>query len=792
MAPVRSLLWRAFRVFQVYGANTDVGKTVFTTILCRAAKLRWSKEHVSFLKPVSTGPGDEADDLHIERHAPGVARRTLLQYDLAMSPHAAAKATGKLVPSDVELLSEVHRFASRRATRGPGWLFVETAGGVHSPGPSGTTQVDMYAALRCPVVLVADSKLGGISSTISAFESLKLRGYDVEAILVFRDGKYNNEQYLRDYFTSHHSIAVASLPAPPPRIDSDADNEVMAQYYEEESNRAATHKLLHHLDGRHQARINRLDSMGGDAYRQIWYPFTQHTLTSPDNIAVIDSARGDFFQTLVPKTKDAANTNQPALQPSFDGSASWWTQGLGHGNPSLTMSAAYAAGRYGHVMFAGAIHEPALALAETLLHGMKSSRLTRVFYSDNGSTGVEVAVKMALRAARLRYGWAAGADIGIIGLRGGYHGDTIGAMDCAQPSIYNENIEWYNGRGIWFDYPSVKCVRGQWVIEIPDALKAELGGNQVFESLSDVFDLGARRSRQNHRSYEECIERTLSQYLCSGRKFGALLMEPVVVGAGGMELVDPLFQRALVDVVRRSAKLFDASHQPSSSDPTCWSGLPVVFDEVFTGLYRLGRFTASSFLGTEADVSVHAKLLTGGLVPLSTTLASESIFKAFESEDKADALLHGHSYTAHPVGCQVALDSIRQMQAMEGRGEWDWAKDSDWSGSLGSETDANLWSIWPWELLDWVSKQVHFVAGTWALGSILVIHMQATDGMGYKSNAALKLQSFLRDGDGDGEVRWNVHSRVLGNVLYIMGSQKTTKDDVVKIANLVRRALVAH
>lgn len=760
----------------------------------------WGREHTAFLKPVSTGPEDEADDLHVERHAPGVLRRTLLQYDLAMSPHAAAK--GKSVPSDVDLLSKVHQFASRMAARGPGWLFVETAGGVHSPGPSGTTQADLYAALRCPVVLVADSKLGGISLTISAFESLKIRGYDVETILVFRDDKYDNEQYLKDYFTGHHGIAVASLPAPPPKTDIGADTEIMSQYYEEESESTATRRILEHLDRRHRARIDRLDSMCGDAYKQIWYPFTQHKLNSPDNIVVIDSARGDFFQTLVSKP-GATSINQPALQPSFDGSASWWTQGLGHGNPSLTMSAAYAAGRYGHVMFAGAIHEPALALAQTLLHSMKSSRLTRVFYSDNGSTGVEVAVKMALRAARLRYGWAAGTDIGIIGLKGGYHGDTIGAMDCAEPSTYNEKIEWYNGRGIWYDYPSVKCVRGQWAIEMPGALKADLGDDQVFESLSDVFDLDARRSKHKHRAYEKYIERTLSNHLGNGRKFGALLMEPVVVGAGGMELVDPLFQRALVDVVRRSAKLFDARHRhrPGNSDPASWSGLPVIFDEVFTGLYRLGRFTASSFLGTEADVSVHAKLLTGGLVPLSTTLASESIFKAFESDDKADALLHGHSYTAHPVGCQVALESMRQMQAMEGRGEWDWAKESDWSGCLGGRArvaKAELWSIWPWDLLDWVSNQIQCVAGTWALGSILAIHMKAADGTGYKSNAALKLQSFLHDGDRDGNAstssstRWNVHSRVLGNVLYIMGSQKTTQDDVAEIARLVQRALVAH
>ncbi|KAI8958739.1 PLP-dependent transferase [Daldinia sp. FL1419] len=791
MAPVHPLLWSSLRVFQVYGANTDVGKTIIATLLCRAANSIWRKEQTSYLKPVSTGPEDEADDRHIERYAPGVLRKTLLQYDLAMSPHAAAK--GKLVPSDKELLSRIYQFASRSAAQQPGWLFIETAGGVHSPGPTGTTQADLYAAVRCPVILIADSKLGGISLTISAFESLKLRGYDVESILVFRDSEYDNEKYLRDYFTASHGIPVASFPKPPPRAqDEDVDAKAMLQYYKVESQSIGTRSILDHLNRRHQERIERLESMPRDAHERIWYPFTQHTSLSPDKIAVIDSARGDFFQTVVPRAEREINKHVPILQPSFDGSASWWTQGLGHGNPSLTMAAAYAAGRYGHVMFASAVHEPALALADILLSGMKNARLTRVFYSDNGSTGVEVAVKMGLRAARLRYGWDASADIGIIGLKGGYHGDTMGAMDCAEPSTYNENIEWYNGRGIWFDYPNVKCSRGRWIIETPDELRTDPAGNKPFHSLSDVFDIDSRESNGEHKAYEEYIERKLSHYVSKGRKFGALLMEPVVIGAGGMELVDPLFQRALVNVVRRSAKLFGSRSEPNISDSTSWTGLPVIFDEVFTGLYRLGRFTASSFLKTEADVSVHAKLLTGGLVPLSTTLASESIFKAFESNDKADALLHGHSYTAHPIGCQVAVESLRQMQAMEKRGEWNWAKDNDWSEPQIGQSDATkpeVWSIWPWDLLNWISNQTELIAGTWALGSVLSIHMNAADGQGYKSNAALKLQSALLEGNR--ETMWNIHSRVLGNVLYLMGGQKTSKDDIMEIANLIRRALTA-
>ena len=279
--------------------------------------------------------------------------------------------------------------------------------------------------------------------------------------------------------------------------------------------------------------------MAADAHKKIWYPFTQQKLLTQENITTIDAARGDFFHTLIPQAQHGSKpTRNALLQPSFDGSASWWTQGLGHANPSLTLAAAYAAGRYGHVMFAEAIHEPALALAETLLKGMQNPRLSRVFFSDNGSTGVEVALKMALRAARVRYGWTADSPISIIGLKGGYHGDTMGAMDSAEPSIFNEKVEWYDGKGIWFDYPTVKCVRGRWVVEVPETLEdGELGPSEEFETLSEVFDIPVREARQEQQRYERYIEKELKRHVDQGRNFGALVMEPVAIGAGGMLLV---------------------------------------------------------------------------------------------------------------------------------------------------------------------------------------------------------------------------------------------------------------
>ncbi|XWX01772.1 hypothetical protein V2A60_009801 [Cordyceps javanica] len=809
-SPLAALLWRSLRVYQVFGANTEVGKTVFTTLLCKSAKRNWQEENVSFLKPVSTGPLNEADDQlsqnHIKTFTTGINHHTLIQYGIPVSPHTAALASGEQIPSDNSVLARCREHASERAKAGKGWLFMETAGGVHSPGPSGTTQADMYTPLRAPVVLVGDAKLGGISQTIASFEALRIRGYDVQSIMLFQDSKYQNYLYLADYFSQKYNIPVMSLQEPPERLDNEArDVEAMKEYYEQRTEENIVKTVLQHLDHNHTKRLARLESMATKAHETIWYPFTQHEHLPAKDIMTIDSAHGDYFQTYNSKSQEHG-----ALQASFDGSASWWTQGLGHANSQLTMAAAYAAGRYGHVMFAGAIHEPAMTLAENLLQGTGNSRLTRVFYSDNGSTGTEVAVKMGLRAARVRYGWGPNEKLGVIGLKGGYHGDTIGAMDCAEPCIYNENIEWYEGKGYWFDYPTILCKDGKWQISAPEGMEKELGQPQDFASLAQIFDVEGREKKNDQKLYETFIVEKLQALRAQGRKFGALIMEPIVLGAGGMAFVDPLFQRTLVKVIRRSPHLFTDEHgvSPRTEASKEWSGLPVLFDEVFTGLYRLGRFTPSTFLGVEPDVSVNAKLLTGGLVPLSTTMASEDIFNVFRSREKVDALLHGHSYTAHPIGCQVGIESLKAMQRMERRGEWDWAKNQGWVAprrpescspappSLASKTTTppgqggQVWSVWPLDLVESLSRMKTRVDGVWALGSVLAVHLRDEAGAGYSSNAALGLRAALAQGEAAGSNGpWNVHSRVLGNVIYLMASQTTTREGVEQLSNLLVKSL---
>lgn len=703
-------------------------------------------------------------------------------------------------------------------------MLVETAGGPNSPGPSGTLQADLYRSLRLPLIFIADWHLGGISTSISAYESLKLRGYDVEGVAVMRDSYYKNFEYFKQYFEERNIPVLTVLT--PPEFVKDEDHFAMEHYYSAlgsvNDSFSSVPGFLDHLSDQHKARIDQLQQMSSEGLKHIWWPFTQHKGMTAQSIATVDSAYGDYFQTILQSSPASATSEvgSSLLQATLDGSASWWTQGIGHANPDLTMAAAYAAGRYGHVMFASAINQPALSLAKNILSTIKNARLSRVFYSDNGSTGTEVAIKMALTASCKRYGWEPakdGKEVEILGLKNSYHGDTIGSMDMSEPSVFNEKIHWYKSRGYWFECPSVKMREGKWIVEKPHAVNGELGTDTEFQSLHQVFNQ-SRDLTDDAAAYETYIRATIEQLTkVEQRRFGALVMEPVVLGAGGMLLVDPLFQRTLANVVRRSELTFAPSSllpQLDPSDPS-WTGLPVVADEVFTGLYRLGHASSSHLVGINPDIAVYAKLLTGGLLPLSCTLASESIFEAFLADGKSEALLHGHSYTAHAVGCNVADTSLNILNKLESDGSWDmfkrdWASGTTTKETVGeriksaaasltglpsqAETDPTptssaepaIWSVWSTAFLTELSHLTDRVDNVWALGSVLSISLKDAGGAGYTSEAAKSLQKHMLEAKGRD---WNVHSRVLGNVLYLMTGQTSKLDDVRRWEEVVLEAI---
>lgn len=781
MRQVGSVVWPKLRILQVYGANTGVGKTIFSSILCRALKKRVDKIH--YIKPVSTGPLDEADDHHLSNFSSDIRTKCLFQFSEPVSPHLAARLSCESLP-DSKVISALHEELSSCATDEDGIAIIETAGGVLSPSPSGSSQADLYRPLRLPVFLVGDHHLGGIGTTISAWESLTIRGYDVQSVALFSEGRYDNHTYLTEYF-EERNIHAFSIPPPPERLaDASSDARAMREYYEKISRSKQVEDFADRFIDAHESRIADLKRMPAEADQTIWHPFMQHRERSKDTIVAMDSAYGDYFDTY--STKQATSTQTSLLRPAFDGSASWWTQGLGHGNPQLALTAAHAAGRYGHVMFGGAIHKPALTLAQTLIAKMGNPRLSKVFYSDNGSTGMEVAVKMALRAATVRNGWSSEDEVLILGLKNSYHGDTIGTMDCSEPSIYNKKVAWYSGRGQWLDFPQVKMRKGQWIVELPeewDAPHEMRGPDAAFGSLNEVFNFKKRALAREF--YMKWCEKVITKLNSDGKKLGALILEPIILGAGGMMFADPLFQRCLVEAVRSDKQIFPNGQLPNDQ---IWTGMPVIFDEVFTGLYRLGRFSAASFLGVNPDIVVNAKLLTGGLLPLCTTTASQAIFEAFLSDDKSDALLHGHSYTAHAVGCTVANRSLQVMEEMDRDETWEEFKKS-WVGNsvtVSSSSGTHPWSMWSPAFLQAISHRPN-VDYVFALGSVLAISLKDPNGAGYASTAASFLRDKLFAGNPDEDAV--IHSRVLGNVLYLMAAMTTKKQTLIGVEDKVFKAL---
>ncbi|KAI8092792.1 pyridoxal phosphate-dependent transferase [Halteromyces radiatus] len=777
---------RAFQAYQIFSANTNVGKTIFATGLCRAAaevaSSRKNDHQLFYLKPIQTGYPVDSDERHVKTFNPSnLQSQTLYAYPDPVSPHIATDKP----PSDDKVLLKTKQYmldCIKKSRDGGAYFFLETAGGIHSPVMSGTSQADFYRAFRLPTILIGDGQLGGISTTTTSFESLHIRGYDVPSILLFDHERCKNHELLSTRL-GDQKIDITAVPPPPsPNPDPTLDQQAMKKYYEQLDEYLVP--VMERLDLKHQERFDRLESMAEKSRETFWWPFTQHNMVK--EVTVIDSAHQDHFVTYTKPSSSSTTTNVEAKE-MFDSCASWWTQGLGHGNPKLTLAAAYAAGRYGHVMFPECGNESALSLAEKVLE--RDTWASRVFYSDNGSTAMEVALKMAMRTAAKRYGWLDGEErpVDILGIDGSYHGDTIGTMDACSPNVYNEQVQWYKPRGHWLQPPSVHISQGKPYVQVPKQVTGKDAMQVGYDSVSTIYSVDQQNDQRDPglaNIYRQYIRKELDGLRQQGRQIGALLMEPLIMGAGGMIFVDPLFQRTLVDVIRNEGKDL-LGYKNVSASSSSWQGLPIVFDEVFTGWYRLGRSSASDFLGVKPDIVAYAKTLTGGLLPLALTVTKESIFDTFLSDNKPDCLLHGHSYTAHPMGTEVAKQTIDILDNVASNGTWQSYQQS-WKQQDGS----NTWSMWNWHTVQQISHLPN-VESVMALGSVLAVNLKDDQTKGYGSAVSASVIQQLRHGnylDAAG-TNINLFARPLGNVIYLMTSQVTSAKDIEECERILLSTL---
>ena len=314
----------------------------------------------------------------------------------------------------------------------------------------------------------------------------------------------------------------------------------------------------------------------------------------------------------------------------LDAVSSWWTCLLGHRHPRIVSALKDQLDRLDHVMLAGFTHEPAILLAEELVRiaprnramapvrdaathaadapGSDPASLTRVFYADNGSSAIEVALKLSFHYWKNR---GAGARTRFVALTGGYHGETLGALSVTDVPLYRDTY--------------APLLLAPLFAPSPDAYERAPG-----ESAADCARrrLGELRALLERHAHEVC----------------AVIVEPLVQCAGGMRMHDASYVRGL----RALCDEFDVH---------------LIADEIAVGFGRTGSLFACEQAGIAPDFLCVSKGLTGGTLALSAVLTTENVYAAFYANYAAGkAFLHSHSYTGNPLACRAALATLEVLR----------------------------------------------------------------------------------------------------------------------------------
>jgi adenosylmethionine---8-amino-7-oxononanoate aminotransferase len=311
----------------------------------------------------------------------------------------------------------------------------------------------------------------------------------------------------------------------------------------------------------------------------VWHPFTQH------------ASHGEI-PTIV--TNEGAWLEASDGRKIFDAISSWWVVTHGHRYPPIIAAIRAQTDLADQIIFAGFTHPPAEQLARQLI-AVTPDGLDHVFYSDSGSTAVEVALKMALGF------WLHSGEPRrhILALEGAYHGDTIGGMSIGERGVFNA----------------------------------------PYEPL--LFDVGRLPFPQQGREQDtlNALERA-----CRADSVAALIIEPLVLGAGGMLIYQPTVLCEMASICQ--------SH-----------GVLLIADEVMTGWGRTGTLFACEQAGVVPDIVCVSKGLTGGSLPLAATLCTRAIFDAHYSPDRRKTFFHSSSYTANPIACAAAVANLQVWQS---------------------------------------------------------------------------------------------------------------------------------
>ena len=415
-------------------------------------------------------------------------------------------------------------------------------------------------------------------------------------------------------------------------------------------------------------------SISKDDREYIWHPFTQMQHASP--IPIVKGKGSCLYDE---KGKEY-----------IDAISSWWVNIHGHSHPYITQKVSQQLATLEHVLFAGFTHQPATDLCRKLSHHLPANQ-SKFFFSGDGSSAVEIALKMSIQYWRNK----GQKRPRILALEGGYHGETFGAMSVSGKSVFSAHFNDYLFKVEYLPFPKDEA-------STLKALKDAIAQNDV----------------------------------------ACFIFEPLVQGASGMRM----YSKSILD------KMLDCCRQ---SEILC------IADEVMTGFGRTGTFFACNQLENKVDFMCLSKSLSGGTLPISLTTCTQEIYDSFLGHDLNNAFLHGHSFTANPLGCAASLASLELLESKECQNQI--SSIIEQHQQFAQEINAHS-----------VLKEVR------QCGTILALEIEAGE-KGYLSQLKNILYShFLDDG---------LILRPLGNVVYVLPPYCITKEELKKVYSSIRSAL---
>ncbi len=559
----------------ITGTDTGVGKTEVAAALARVLSRRGLR--VAVMKPVATGCVRRngrliSEDAEKLRRACGTTEPAELICPFRFEPPVAPAVARGLspqgtVPVSLDRIERIFRELSARHDV----VLVEGIGGLMVPLDGRHTVSDLARRLGLPVLVVGRAGLGTLNHTLLTVETARSAGLKVAGVVLNGQSQRpslaekTNPGILRKWGVPVLGV-IPWMARPSPERIAGYLNPVIRNLSKD-----------NRRDLRHR-RLSKLDR------NRVWHPFTQMADWEKTDPLIVESGDGNTL-------------TDTRGHRYLDGVSSLWVNLHGHAHPALTRAIREQAGRIAHSTLLGCANVPSIELADALVR-IAPKGLTRVFYSDSGSTAVEIALKMAFQYHQQNGSPRRKRFIHFVNA---YHGDTIGSISVGGIDLFHRVYGPLLFKG--FKVPAPYPYRG---VSGSDSLKA--------------------------------LRRVLARH---GREVAAVVVEPLVQGASGMIVQPPGWLKTVERACRRA-------------------GVFLIADEVAVGFGRTGTMFACEQEKVRPDFLCVAKGLTGGFLPLAATLTTERVYRGFlGSHASLRTFFHGHSYTGNQLACAVALENLR-------------------------------------------------------------------------------------------------------------------------------------